>query len=149
MESYNQHETEPAPRPQPYQSHGEKQIASFLDWHKIPFLYEHPLAIIDRGKTRLWYPDFQLPTMGVLIEYGGRLSDPEYAQAWQRKKQVYLENRLSPVMFTASDLQGNWPRELARRIESVLAERLEDLRTRAGRLLGADDRPGTSRSSRS
>jgi hypothetical protein len=133
MESYN-HQNEQAP-PQSYQSQGEKQLASFLDWHKIPFLYEHPLAIIDRGKTRLWYPDFHLPTMGVLIEYGGRLSDADYAQAWQRKKQVYLENRLSPVMLTASDMSGNWPRDLARRIESVLAERLADLREKVRRLV--------------
>ncbi len=79
--------------------------------------------------------------MGVLIEYGGRLSDAEYAQAWQRKKQVYLENRLSPVMFTASDFKGNWPRELARRIESVLAERLEELRRKTRRLLPESSAP--------
>ena len=140
MESYSHHETEPAPL-QSYQSQGERQIASFLDCHKIPFLYEHPLAIVDRGKTRLWYPDFQLPTLGVFIEYGGRLSDAEYAQGWRRKKQVYLENRLSPVMLTASDLKGNWPMDLARMIESVLEERLADLREKACKLVRGDTSP--------
>ncbi len=32
---------------------------------------EMPLAIVDRGKTKIWYPDFRLPEYGMIIEYFG------------------------------------------------------------------------------
>lgn len=116
-----------------YRSGGEAQIARYLERHKIPFFHEHPLVVVDRGKTRLWYPDFQLPSLGLLVEYGGRLSDPRYAAGWLHKQAVYRENKLDALMLTGADLKGNWPRELTRRIEGVLEERLREFRERTGR----------------
>jgi len=44
-----------------FKSRGEVQIARFLDRNKLTYRYEHPLAVLDKGKTRIWYPDFLLP----------------------------------------------------------------------------------------
>lgn len=39
----------------PYKSKAEIQIARLLDRERIAFRYEHPLAVIDGSKTKIWY----------------------------------------------------------------------------------------------
>ena len=51
-----------------FKSRGEVQIARFLDRNSILYNYEQPLAVVDQGKTRVWYPDFQLPEYSMIIE---------------------------------------------------------------------------------
>jgi len=46
--------------PRGYRSRGEEQIARFLERNGIAYQYEYPLAVIDQGKTRIYYPDFRL-----------------------------------------------------------------------------------------
>jgi len=41
-----------------YKSWGEEQIARLLDRYGTSYQYEYPVAVVDRGKTRIWYPDF-------------------------------------------------------------------------------------------
>jgi hypothetical protein len=53
---------------QPFKSKGEYQIARFLERNQIRYQYEHPLAVVDRGRVRIWYPDFQLPEYGLILE---------------------------------------------------------------------------------
>jgi hypothetical protein len=50
----------------PYRSRGEAQVGRLLDREQIPFLYEQPTLIYDRGRHRIWRPDFTLPTYGGL-----------------------------------------------------------------------------------
>ena len=49
-----------SPTEESFRSRGETQIARCLTRYHIPYFYEHPLAVLDEGKTRVWYPDFQL-----------------------------------------------------------------------------------------
>ncbi len=107
-----------------FRSWGETQIARCLERFRIPYLYEHPLAVIDRGKTRIWYPDFQLRGYGVLIEYCGRDGDADYTAGMARKQAVYEDNGLTALMLTPDDLRGNWPGRILGRIEGVLADRV-------------------------
>jgi len=39
-----------------YKNWGEEQIARFLDRNGIVYKYEYPLAVVDRGKVRVYYP---------------------------------------------------------------------------------------------
>src|SRR5437870_3157348 len=107
-----------------YRSWGETQIARCLDRHKVPYLYEHPLAVIDRGMTRIWYPDFQLRHQGILIEYFGRTGDPDYAAGIARKQAVYEANGLTAILFTPDQFRGDWPGRLLGRIGDVFAYRV-------------------------
>jgi hypothetical protein len=77
----------------PYKSKAEIQIARLLDRERIAFRYEHPLAVIDRDKTKIWYPDFSLSDYGMIIEYFGMNDDSGYRKRAERKMQVYRENR--------------------------------------------------------
>jgi len=111
-----------------YKSQGEAQIARCLGRHGIGYLYEHPLAVIDRGKVRVWYPDFQLPGYGILIEYCGRMDDPAYQESVAHKREVYSANGLTGLMLSPEDLSGDWPRRLLDRIEHILDQRSARLR---------------------
>jgi len=107
-----------------FRSAGETQIARCLDRHSIAYRYEHPLAVLDRGKVRIWYPDFQLPGYGVLIEYGGVNGDVDYAAALRRKQSVYEANGLTALVWTPEHFQGDWPARLLDGIEGALVDRL-------------------------
>ena len=111
-----------------FRSWGEEQIARLLDRNRIAFLYEHPLAVVDGGKTRIWYADFRLCGYGMLIEYCGRPDDPAYAAGMARKEAVYRVNGLTALMLTPEDLRGDWPGRILGRIEGVLTDRLKVFR---------------------
>ena len=112
----------------PFKSEGERQIALLLERLGIPYRYEYPLAILDRGKVRLWYPDFVLPEYGIVLEYAGMEGNGLYDSALRHKKDVYAELGLSVIYVEPETFRGFWPRKLAEGIESVLAERLDAFR---------------------
>ena len=39
-----------------YKSRMERQIGDFFDSRRIPYIYEKPTAVVDRGLTKLWHP---------------------------------------------------------------------------------------------
>lgn len=117
-----------SPPPPQFRSWGEAQIARLLNRYSIPYLYEHPVAVLDQGRARLWYPDFQLRDCGLLIEYCGRPDDPAYAAGMAKKQRVYHANGLTALMLTREDLRGDWPNRVLGRVEGILAERLESFR---------------------
>ena len=99
-----------------------------LDRYGIPHLYEHPVAVVDDGKTRIWYPDFQLGGYGILVEYCGKPDDPAYSEGMTRKQAVYAANGLTALMFTPDLFQGDWPTRMLDQIEGVLSDRLGSFR---------------------
>jgi len=111
-----------------FKSWGEEQIARLLDRNSIPYLYEHPLAVVDQGKVKIWYPDFQLPGYGVLIEYFGRTNDADYGEGMQKKQAIYEGNGPTALLVTRQDLRGDWPDVILHRIDAVLEGRLVEFR---------------------
>ena len=55
-----------------YPSKGEAQVGGLLDRHGIPFFYEQPTLVYDRGRYRVWHPDFTLPGYDLIVEYAGQ-----------------------------------------------------------------------------
>jgi len=119
-----------------FKSEGEIQVARLLDRSGISYLYEHPLAVVDRGKVRIWYPDFQLVGYGILIEYCGRTGDPAYTAGVVRKQAVYKANGLTGIMLTPESLRGDWPGQILGEIEEVLTERLYRFRRQSASRAG-------------
>ena len=100
-----------------------------LNRYEITYFYEHPLAVVDEGKTRIWYPDFQLRGLGILIEYFGMPDAPSYCSGLARKEAVYAANGISAITITPDQFRGEWPTKILGRIESILKDRV--LTTRA------------------
>jgi len=94
-----------------YRSRGEAQVGRLLDRYGIDFFYEQPLVVLDRGRYRIWRPDFTLPHYGgLVVEYAGMPDVPDYAQGIQHKKEVYRANGQPAVFVYPADLQGpQWP----------------------------------------
>jgi len=108
-----------------YKSKAEIQIARLLDRERIAFRYEHPLAVIDRDKTKIWYADFSLSNYGMIIEYFGMNDDPGYRKRAEHKMQVYRENRIEGVFLTEESFRGDWPARIMGQIEGILQGRLD------------------------
>ena len=125
-------------------SWGEQQIARLLERNNIDYFYEHPLAVIDGGKTRIWYPDFQLPHYGLLIEYFGMSDDPVYAAGMKKKQTVYEANDLTALLLTPDVFRRDWPNEILSSIQEILTDRLTDLYMARNSSLQAEVRAGFS-----
>ncbi len=102
----------------PYRSRGEAQIGRLLDRYGIPFFYEQPTVVRDRGRDRIWHPDFTLPRYdGLIVEYAGMPDRPGYMTGVRHKRRVYAANAIPAVFLYPKDLQGRqWPRDVLYRI---------------------------------
>ena len=108
-----------------YRSKAEVQIARLLDRERIAFQYEYPLAVVDRGRTRIWYPDFRLREYGMILEYFGMTGDPTYRKRAEHKMDVYRRNGIDGVFLTPESFQGDWPDKVLGEIGGVLQGRLD------------------------
>ena len=113
-------------------SWGETQLSRLLKRSGIEYFYEQPLAVLDDGKVRIWYPDFQLPRYGIVIEYFGMTGDHAYAERMKKKQAVYEANSLAVLLLTADVFRGNWPQRVLSQIEEILVKRLEEFRACMG-----------------
>ena len=80
-----------------------------------------PTVIYDRGKYRVWHPDFTLPTYGnLIVEYAGMPDRPAYMDGVRHKQQAYSNNRAAALFLYPRDLRGrSWPSCALQRIRSI------------------------------
>ena len=102
----------------PYKSRGEVEIGRLLDRYGIPFFYEQPIVIQDRGKYELWRPDFTLPTcQGMIVEYASVSDSPEERNTIRHRQDTYARNGI-PALFVHPEDVGRplWEKDLIHRI---------------------------------
>ena len=96
-------------------SKSEVIIANILYQHRkeILYKYERPLNITIDGFRKIIYPDFTILKIhtGKLVywEHAGMMDDPEYANDFVKKSNMYMRSGLFPgedVFFTYETL-GN------------------------------------------
>lgn len=77
-------------------SKSEVIIANFLSHAGIPYRYECPVYL----KDKTFYPDFTILDVKhrkeLYLEHFGMMDDPDYANLFVRKIQVYQENGIYP-----------------------------------------------------
>ena len=120
-----------------FKSRGEREIAEFLDRQEIAYQYEYPLAVVDRGQTRIWYPDFRLPEYGTIIEYFGMHGDSLYNGQMAHKMKVYKEAGIDGIYLLDSTMRGPWQEMIVERIEQVLEGKLKQIQRRRINLTSA------------
>ena len=101
-----------------YRSRGEAQIGRLLDRYGIPFFYEQPTIVLDRGLHRCWHPDFTLPDYGSLIvEYAGMPDMPGYMAGIRHKQETYAADALPALFLYPADLKGpDWPEQVIAKV---------------------------------
>lgn len=131
----------------PYRSRGEAQVGRLLTRYDILFLYEEPTLVYDRGRDRIWRPDFTLPAYaGLIVEYAGMPDLPDYMQGIRHKKRAYAANGLPAMFVYPRDIRGRrWPQRLAERIHATGSRARESPEPRAPRAAGAYAGPGAYR----
>jgi len=120
-------------REQRGKSEGERQIERLLRKCGLVYRYEYPLAVVERGKTRIWYPDSFLPEYGIIIEYAG-LNGAEYEARLRYKAAVYQDMGIPAIFLCPESFKGYWPARLLGEIEEIEAARGKKL-ARAQKLL--------------
>jgi hypothetical protein len=115
-----------------FKSRGEKQIMRLLERNGIAYEHEYPLAVIDRGKTKIWYPDFYLPEYGMFVEYFGIDGDPGYDERTRHKMEVYKKAGIEGLFLKSDSMKGDWPTRIIGQIEDILKNRLDKFYNRAG-----------------
>ncbi len=105
----------------PYRSRGEAQVGRLLDRYGIPFFYENPLPIHDRGRYRIWHPDFTLPTYGnLIVEYAGMPDRSDYMAGVWHKQAAYAANQVPALFLYPHDLSGPvWPQKVIGQIQQA------------------------------
>ena len=105
----------------PYRSRGEAQVGRLLDRYGIPFLYEQPLLIWDRGKYRTWHPDFTLTKYdGLILEYAGMPEIDDYMTGIRHKQLAYQANGIPALFVYPSDLKRpDWPEQLHEKLKQI------------------------------
>ncbi len=110
-----------------FKSRGEREIAGFLERQQIAYKYEYPLAVVDRGKTKIWHPDFVLPEYGVIMEYFGMNGNSSYDEQMAHKMKVYQEAEINGIYLTESTMRGPWQEMIIERIEQTLEGKLRKI----------------------
>ena len=110
-----------------FKSKGEREIAGFLERQQIAYKYEYPLAVVDRGKTKIWYPDFKLPEYGMIIEYFGMNGNSSYNEQMAHKMKAYQEAGIDGIYLVDSTMRGPWQEMIIERIEQVLEGKLRKI----------------------
>lgn len=89
-------------------------MGRLLDRYGIPFYYEQPRLVYDRGQYHVWRPDFTLPQYNdFVLEYAGMPDRLDYMMGVRFKEQVYTANGIPALFVYPKDLSGpNWPEEL-------------------------------------
>ena len=105
-----------------YRSDGERMIAEFLHSENIHFVYEFPMGLLDeQNQVRLWYPDFWLPGLNVIIEYLGMKGKPEYEKAVRRKTKLFRYLRIDFILITPKRLtRPDWKHYIVGRIVEIM-----------------------------
>jgi hypothetical protein len=126
-----------ARREPPYRSRGEAQVGRLLDRYGIPFAHELPTMVYDRGRYRVWRPDFTLYTLnGLILEYAGMMDKPDYAAGIRHKQEAYATNNLPAVFIYPADLRGpGWPGHVLARIQGAVGRPYRGSAASSGRQL--------------
>jgi hypothetical protein len=83
------------------------------------------VAVVDYGKTKIWYPDFSLPHYGMIIEYFGINGDSGYAKRTKHKIEVYGKNGIDGLFLKEDSFKGDWPAKILKGIENIQKNRLD------------------------
>ena len=96
-----------------YKSYGEFLIAQYLDYKNINFTYEKQIDVIDKeDMERLWYPDFYLNDLDIIIEYFGMRGNKNYDKGIIIKKKTYKKNGYDIIPVYKETLNKNWKKYL-------------------------------------
>ena len=94
----------------------EREIAEYLDKLSISYKYEYPVFVKDeRGRPRLWTPDFYLADIKIYIEvYESESFDCEY------RKKIYEENKIDVIFLPLFKKDLMWKEHFLEQLKIIV-----------------------------
>ncbi len=92
----------------------------------LDFTYEKPIAVVDSGKTKIWFPDFYLNDYHIIVEYLGMNGNPYNDRINNYKRKIYKENKYDVIEIYPSDFKGHWQKKIDNSIYKTLEHRVID-----------------------
>jgi hypothetical protein len=108
-----------------FKSEGERRIGEFMDSYGIQYRYEQGVLVEDRGKPKIWHPDYFLPEFAVYIEYFGLAGNREYDNNIKRKKSIYSAMGLDVIPVYPWTFCDDWQGYIMDSILGVLNRRIK------------------------
>jgi hypothetical protein len=101
----------------------ENVVAHYLKELGIWWVYESPLFVYDeKGRPRVWTPDFYLPKLGMYIEVcGSERFDYEY------REKIYKKNGYPVIFVHFYKKEEKWQNYLIARIKEIENKRHEEV----------------------
>jgi hypothetical protein len=106
-------------------SETEYKVSSFLREINLYWEYERAVYIVDdKGRPRVWTPDFYLPQLGLYIEVVGNRNLSDYS--WREK--VYNYNKVPIIFLYTNEYPNGWKDYLCKHIFMMHQTRWELLK---------------------
>ena len=107
-----------------YKSRGEQRIAEYLDERGFDFTYERPVALLDKGLTKIWHPDFYLNDFHIIVEYFGMAGNGDYDRITDRKRLIYKSNKIDVIEIVPADFRNSWKKKIDDGVYQTLERRM-------------------------
>jgi len=93
----------------------EKEVAEYLKQLRIYWIYESPIFVYDeKGRPRVWTPDFYLPQFGIYIEVcGSEDFDYEY------RKKIYQDNQIHVIYLHWYKDKDQWKNHFNKKLLEI------------------------------
>jgi hypothetical protein len=97
----------------------EEQVSDYLTRLGLKWVYQSPVFLYDdRGRPRVWTPDFYLPELSIYIEVCG---SERFNYAY--RKRMYSKNGFLVVFIHFYKEKGRWKSYLVKRIREIEEQR--------------------------
>jgi len=102
----------------------ERQVDAFLKELGIEPVFEYPVFLRDeKGRPRLWTPDFYLPDLNVYVEVCGSKSfDYDY------RRERYRDNNIDVVFLHLYREEAKWQEHFKKQLAVFVKKRLSTLK---------------------
>lgn len=106
-------------------TYAEKEVARYLHSINLHWIFEHPIFIQDeRGRPRVWTPDFYLPELGTYIEVCGK-----DRKCYSYREKIFKKNRVRTIFIHQFKDGDSWKKFLVReisRINGLRSDKIKD-----------------------
>jgi hypothetical protein len=101
----------------------EKEVSDFLDTLGLDWIFESPIFIFDeRGRPRVWTPDFYVPRLNIFIEVCGSANF-----RYEYREKIYRKNRFQVVFLHYYKDKEKWKTYLVRKIKEIEEQRHDEV----------------------
>jgi len=104
-------------------SESEREVAGYLKELGLYWNFESPIFVYDeKGRPRVWTPDFYIPKLGMHIEVWGS-AERDYSY----RERIYKMNGYNVIFVHAYKRQKDWKRFLVKRIIELEEQRHDEV----------------------